>query len=55
MIGVAPNELQEPVLTSNAEDYATYRLMEDIGWLINLIFKDGFESQDRDFWTSDAP
>ena len=52
---VSPNELQEPILTATAEDYATYRLLEDVGWLMNLIFKDSFESQDRDFWTSDVP
>lgn len=52
---VSPNELMEPILTSTARDYATYALMQDVGWQLLLIFRDGFESADDDFWSSAAP
>lgn len=50
-----PNEVMEPILTSTAEDYITYRMMGDLGWLLHLVFKDGFEAQDADFWSSATP
>jgi hypothetical protein len=52
---LSPNELQEPILTSDAEDYITYFLLEDVGWLLNRIFKDGFEAGDKDFWSAAVP
>jgi hypothetical protein len=48
---LAPNELQEPVLTATAEDYVTYAQMQDVGWRRLIIFKDSFESADDDFWS----
>ena len=52
---VAPNELMEPILTSTANDYAAYRLLKDVGWVMKLIFKDGFKSGTDNFWTSSVP
>ncbi len=51
---LSPNELMEPILTSTARDYASYALMQDVGWAMLLIFKDSFESADDDFWSSAA-
>jgi hypothetical protein len=52
---LTPNELQEPTLTNNAEDYITWRMMLDVGWLENIVFKDAFESGNRNFWTLTTP
>lgn len=52
---LTPNELMEPILTSNAEDYVTYSLMGDVGWVMSLLFKDGFESGNVHFWTDRVP
>lgn len=52
---LSPNELMEPILTSTSRDYATYRQLRDVGWVMQLIFKDGFESVDDDFWNSALP
>ena len=48
--GVTPNELMEPFLEDDTIDYVTYMLMKDIGWVVKLVFKDGFESGNRNFW-----
>ena len=52
---LSPNELMEPILTSTARDYATYRLLRDVGWGLLILFKDGFESGDDDFWSVAVP
>jgi hypothetical protein len=43
------------MLTNNAEDYITWRMMLDVGWLENIVFKDAFESGNRNFWTLTTP
>ena len=53
--GVTPNELMEPFIENGTNDYITYRLMKDIGWSVNLIFKDGFRSGNDNFWSSTSP
>jgi hypothetical protein len=52
---LTPNELMEPILTTTANDYATYRLLQDIGWQMRLIFKDGFKSGTDNFWSAAVP
>lgn len=50
-----PNELMEPILTATAEDYSTYRMLRDVGWVLRILFKDSFEAGDDDFWSSAVP
>ena len=52
---LSPNELMEPILTPTSRDYATYRLLRDVGWTLTLLFKDGFEAGDDDFWSIAVP
>ena len=52
---LAPDELMEPILTPNAEDYITYFLLRDVGWQMLRLFHDGFTAGDDDFWSSAVP
>ncbi len=52
---LSPNELMEPILTATSRDYATYMMLADVGWRMHLIFKDGFQSSDDDFWSTAVP
>lgn len=52
---LTPSDLMEPFVEGPARDYVTYRLLEDLGWGVILLFKDSFESGDDDFWTFALP
>jgi hypothetical protein len=52
---LAPNELMEPILNADAEDYITYFLLRDTGWTLRRVFKDAFEAGDDDFWSLAVP
>lgn len=47
---LSPNELMEPGLEVDTVDYLAYRSMGDVGWIVRMIFKDGFEAGNENFW-----
>ena len=40
----------EPGLEVDTVDYLAYRAMGDVGWIVRMIFKDGFDSGNENFW-----
>jgi hypothetical protein len=52
---VAPNELMEPFLNDDALDLASYFLLEDVGWRLQQVFRDGVEANGTRFWDNAVP
>lgn len=52
-----PSLLMEPSITSDLTDDVdlTLEQFKDIGWLLNEIFTDGFESGDTALWSATSP